>query len=243
MVKSFDVLIIALHSIEKEEKVKFEINIQTFEWLLKLLSENKYKSITLGQFYDFTKGIGTLPDKPVIITSDDGFGSMYKYAYPLVEKYGFSMTLFITLEYIMGFEGDRVHMSMNRMPNRPMLLWNEVKELASKGFDIQGHGINHCNFTDLKVEDAIWSLKKTKEVIENEIGKECAFHAWCNSNADPRLYNKMSEMGYKGFLRYSGGIENTNTIDWKMIKRVYLQANMTRAIMEERLFIKGKGDK
>ena len=87
MVESKDILIIALHSIEKEPRVKFENTPETFEWILQLLSERGYKSITLGQFHDYTKGIGMLPEKPVIITDDDGYESIYTNAYPLLEKY------------------------------------------------------------------------------------------------------------------------------------------------------------
>ena len=237
------ILIVALHSIEKESKVKFEITLETFEYVLKLLSDNGYKSITLGQFYDFTKGIGTLPDKPVVITDDDGYQNIYTNAYPLLEKYGFSMTLFLSLEYIMELTANRVTMNVPFMPPRQMLLWKEVKELASKGFDIQSHGVYHGNYSTYQLDKSIWNIKRSKEVIENEIQNECAFHAWCNSNTDQRLWDKMPELGIKGFLRYSGGIENTSTVDWKAMKRVYIEEIMSRETIRERLLVKGAGDK
>uniref|UniRef100_A0A6M3KAS3 Putative polysaccharide deacetylase n=1 Tax=viral metagenome TaxID=1070528 RepID=A0A6M3KAS3_9ZZZZ len=247
------VLIIALHSIEKQTQVRFETSTENFEWILQMLSERGYKSITLGQFYNFTKGLGVLPEKPVIITSDDGYESIYTNALPLVKKYGFSMTLFIALEYIAQIEKTRVVMSVNRMPPRRMLLWDEVKELSENGFDIQSHGVNHCNFTDLNLEDSVWNLKGVKVIIENKTGKECNFHAWCNGVVDNRLFDKMSELGYKGFLKYSGGIENTDTVDWKNVSRVYIEdtilhptnsvPEMSRELIENRLFVKGVGDK
>lgn len=45
---------------------------------------------------------GSLPDRAVTITFDDGFHDFYRVAFPLIESYGFPVTLYLTTYYV-GF--------------------------------------------------------------------------------------------------------------------------------------------
>jgi hypothetical protein len=53
----------------------------------------------------------------------------------------------------------------------------------------------------------------------------------------------MLPLGYKGFLRYSGGIEDTSTVNFNNIKRVYIESIMPLDIIRERILIPRAGDK
>ncbi|MFP4456994.1 MAG: hypothetical protein ACLFPS_04985 [Clostridia bacterium] len=56
---------------------KFKNNMQT-------LKDNNYTFILLTDLYKYLNGENiTLPEKPIIITFDDNYSSVYKYAYPL----------------------------------------------------------------------------------------------------------------------------------------------------------------
>jgi len=237
-----DIAIIALHNIDNEVKIKYENTPERLKYILTQLKKNGYQSINLIDIYNAVWAGGSLPDKPVIITSDDGYEGIYKY-YPMVIEYGFRMTLFITLEYIADIEAERITMAVPMMPARRMLLWSEILEMSRAGFDIQSHGVNHGNYITMPLEISKWNLISTKKVIEEKIQKACDFHAWCNSNTDDRLWDKMQELGYKGYLRYSGGIENTSDIEFKAMKRIYLESIMPENVVFERMFVKGAGDK
>lgn len=53
------------------------------------LSENGYTAVLPRELPDFVEGGGELPEKPVILSFDDGCYNNYYYALPLIEKYGF----------------------------------------------------------------------------------------------------------------------------------------------------------
>ena len=60
-----------------------------------MLKDGGYHAITARQLADYHSKGTPLPDKPVMITFDDGWKNQYEYAAPLLKKYGFVATYFI----------------------------------------------------------------------------------------------------------------------------------------------------
>lgn len=65
----------------------YVVSPETFENDLKYLSDLGYTSISLEELIAYTEGRGTLPEKSVMITFDDGQRSFAEYALPLLDKY------------------------------------------------------------------------------------------------------------------------------------------------------------
>ena len=62
---------------------------------LSWLRENKFESIPLGSLLHYLKGEEVLiPERPIVITLDDGSIENYTLAYPLLKKYRFTGTVF-----------------------------------------------------------------------------------------------------------------------------------------------------
>ncbi|MBR6521240.1 MAG: polysaccharide deacetylase family protein, partial [Oscillospiraceae bacterium] len=65
----------------------YVVSPETFENDLKYLSRLGYTSISLAELIAYVDGRGSLPEKPIMITFDDGQRSFAEYALPLLEKY------------------------------------------------------------------------------------------------------------------------------------------------------------
>ncbi len=79
---------------EETEDNGMIISPERFESQLIAMRQNGYESVTLGDMRDYvTKGI-PLPEKPVLITIDDGYRTNYDIAYPLLKKHGFKAVIF-----------------------------------------------------------------------------------------------------------------------------------------------------
>lgn len=101
-----------------------------FEEDLIWLRDNGYNTITTKQLADCIEGVGELPENPILLTADDGKLGVYKNAYPLLKKYG--MTLSLSL---IGNEIDYTteHLQSRPKSTAPFCSWDEIAEMAASG--------------------------------------------------------------------------------------------------------------
>ena len=79
--------ILMYHSITEGPENEFRVTPETLEADLQYLSQHGYQSVSAQQLVDYTNGIGTLPEHPVMITFDDGFYNNLSLALPILEQY------------------------------------------------------------------------------------------------------------------------------------------------------------
>jgi peptidoglycan/xylan/chitin deacetylase (PgdA/CDA1 family) len=82
-----------------------------------------------------------IPDKLVVLTFDDASKSHYAVARPLLKKYKFGATFFITE----GWD-----FTTNK---KDYMSWEEIKQLHDDGFEIGNHTRDHMSVTPAKVRD------------------------------------------------------------------------------------------
>lgn len=80
--------VVMYHALLKDEARhgRYVISPAEFESDLKYLRDNGYTTILPQDLVAYTKG-GQLPEKPVLLTFDDGYYNNYLYAYPLAKEY------------------------------------------------------------------------------------------------------------------------------------------------------------
>jgi peptidoglycan/xylan/chitin deacetylase (PgdA/CDA1 family) len=86
-----------LVEVESEDEVTENtiVSAETFESHIKALADDGYTGISFDQLTDYVENDGELPEKPIIITFDDGYLSNYEIAFPILQKYEMKATIFI----------------------------------------------------------------------------------------------------------------------------------------------------
>ena len=117
------------HIMNKQSRLgQFIISEQQFENDLIYLKENGYQTISMAQLLDYVNEGTPLPEKPVMLTFDDGHESFHTYAYPLLQKYQMCAVLSIVGEYTDQYsEGD------DHNPSYAYLTWDEIAEMTKSG--------------------------------------------------------------------------------------------------------------
>lgn len=84
-----EVPVIMYHGVLKDQARhgKYVISPAEFEKDLLWLKENGYTTVSTADLIAYTQG-GALPEKPVMLTFDDGYYNNYLYAYPIAKQYG-----------------------------------------------------------------------------------------------------------------------------------------------------------
>src|SRR5215467_9070549 len=97
--------------------------------------------VCLGLLTGRTWGLEPIPDKLVVLTFDDASKSHFTVARPLLKKYGFGATFFVTE----GFD-----FATNK---RDYMTWQEIARLHRDGFEVGNHTRDHQAVTGKTVAD------------------------------------------------------------------------------------------
>lgn len=162
--------IVMYHHLSLKKKLwgNYVLSPDELESDLQYLQEHGYESITTEQLIQWSKGEAELPEKPVMITFDDGYESTLVYGGPLLEKYGFQAVI-----AVIGSAADLFSEKQDHMLDYSYLAWDAVRNISyGDVFEIQCHtytmhklntrkgcgkisGENYSNYKSKLVEDLI----------------------------------------------------------------------------------------
>lgn len=130
--------VIMYHSICGDTPKDYIVTPQQLESDLYWLKNNGYSTVTAEQVINYTKGIGNLPEKCVMITLDDGFYNNLSVLVPLLEKYDMTAVVSVVGTYT---DNDAVKDPHN--PNYSYLTWEDIAELYQSGrIELGNHTYN-----------------------------------------------------------------------------------------------------
>ncbi len=132
--------IIMYHGILKDTKRqgKYVISPELLESDMKYLKENGYTPVFMQDVIDYVKNGTPLPEKPIILSFDDGYYNNYAYAFPLAQQY--DMKLVIAPIIAKTEEYSRAN---EENANYGHITWDNMKEMVDSGYvEIQNHTYN-----------------------------------------------------------------------------------------------------
>ena len=83
------------HNLAQEGSGNDTISVQRLEEHLAALQDAGYTTITFQDLLAYVEQGTELPEKPVLLTFDDGYESNYTLAYPLLQQYQMKATIFV----------------------------------------------------------------------------------------------------------------------------------------------------
>lgn len=179
------------HQVNLDQHTPLTISPYEFETQLSYLRQEGYHAITPRQLADYVEYGQPLPDKPIVITFDDGYMDNYQEAYPLLEKYGFKATFFV----IANFVG-----TSDRYMN-----WEQLKELNKQGYDIESHTLTHKRLPFQNDDKAKMELVSSKIIIEKKLDKKVEFLAYPGGEFDQRIEDLSRNAGYRAAFTVNFG--------------------------------------
>ena len=177
------VMVLNYHKVV-DEHMSLSVPLADFEQHMKWLKEYGYTSITPEELYEFIVNGSELPEKPVLITFDDGYKDNYTNAYPIMKKYGFKGTIFVVTGFVGVYDN--------------YMTWEQAKELADNGFSIESHTYSHKSMTEASDEEISKELTKSRDTIKNKLGIDADFMAYPTGTYNLHIAELVQKAGYKG---------------------------------------------
>lgn len=136
--------ILMYHSVTELPERDFCVTPDTLEQDFQYLRSNGYEAVSAEDLIAYTNEKGDLPQKPVMITFDDGFYNNMSAALPLLEKYDMCAVI-----SIVGMFADIIAPDSPHQEAYSYLTWEDLRQLQqSDRIELGSHTYNmHSNDT------------------------------------------------------------------------------------------------
>ena len=214
--KEVQVPIIMYHLVTERDRYvgKYGIRPSELERDLQYLKENGYNTVVMQDLIDFVEKGKRLPDKPIVLTFDDGNASDYKYLFPLLKEYNMQAVI-----SIIGKAIDQNTQEHAKYPSAvyPNLTWAQVAEMHKDGaIEVQSHGYNvhgRAGSGKLKRETAgayhrrlAADLQKLQDLCEEHLGYQPTTFCYPLGVISKESHAVLEELGFIASLSCQEGI-------------------------------------
>ena len=173
---------------------QFTVSPASFAQQMAYLHQQRYTPLTVTQFVNARyQEAPVLAGRPVILTFDDGFADFFTDALPVLKRYNFTATLYITTAFI---DGASWWLRRERETARRMLGWQEVSEIAGNGIECGAHTHTHPRLDMLSIHAARNEMLRSKGLLEDYLGQEISSFAYPYGYQTARLRQAAREVGF-----------------------------------------------
>ncbi len=207
--------ILLYHHITPEEiDNEYYLALDLFEQHMEWVTQQGYTTITISQLADaLTKGT-YLPEKPILITFDDGYDDLYQYAYPVMKSRGMVATA-----YLIGFCLDA----------EGCISTEQVRMMAESGWEFGVHSMSHQNLTT--VSDLNYEMYQPRVLLERKLNLPLTTFAYPYGAGNDFIYRKSWQYGYSAAV---GLGKHVSHYPWSLfyLSRMVISDGMTTNDLE-----------
>lgn len=212
------VTVLCYHTFDSPKVSPYTINTRILDEQMRFLAVQRIPVIPLSQLVSYLEGKGTIPERAVVITIDDGYETARTKAWPVMRRYGFPFTIYIYPQAISR--------------HGSALTWEDVRDMSRAGVDVESHSYTHPLLTHpgramTKAEYRAWldhELRDSKREIEQHIGKPVLSIAYPYGGYDERVVEKAKAVGYTSALTCDDGDVTQATDAWHINRRLVFHA-------------------
>ena len=133
------------------------VPVERFREQIRYLAESGYHTVTMAQAEEMLRN-EKIPAKTIVLTFDDGYTSFYTQAWPIMQEYGFTGTVYVCTSFI----GRTNYLSLD-----------QIKELQSAGIEIGSHTRNHISLKEVGYEQQVQEILQSKQMLEGNLHVPC----------------------------------------------------------------------
>lgn len=162
---------------------------------MRFLAERGYRGVTVQEALD-RPAPGT-----VAVTFDDGFRSVLEQGHPILERFGFRATVFVTTDFLdlqapLSWPGVDGWLEGPHESELAPLSWNDARRLTDAGWEIGAHTRTHCDLTAVSDARLAAELTGSRRRCEEELGRPCRSFAYPFGAHDQRVVEAVRSAGF-----------------------------------------------
>lgn len=193
-------------------RIDLTVSPKDFEDQLTWLKAQGYTTVTTSQLWWTLDQGAPLPAKPIQLTFDDGYVSHYTFAMPLLKKYGFTGTFFVTANLV-GRAG--------------YLTKDQVRGLVDGGMDVQSHAVDHYPMSALPLATQQYQMCVSRRILSEWTGTDVRHFAFPSGDYNATSLVALPSCGYLSSYKKAGGsVQSSDAMFTLQRSRVRGQAGL-----------------
>jgi peptidoglycan/xylan/chitin deacetylase (PgdA/CDA1 family) len=191
----------------------------TFAEQMQYLNDNGFTTLDMDDYEAIRAGRMARPEKPVIVTFDDGYLSNYTMAFPALKAHAQKAVIYVAvepddytckkIEGIDGFVDDA-----------------QMRELAENGVSIQSHTVTHCILAEQDDEQLRFELVESKKRLAEITGRPVRHIAIPRAGYSRRVKRFVKQAGYETACCNNKGASH-GLSDLLALPRIVIERDMT----------------
>jgi peptidoglycan/xylan/chitin deacetylase (PgdA/CDA1 family) len=182
-----EVAVLMYHSISQTDNY-YAVAPHMFAQHMRYLKA-QYCPVRLLEVAEFVTGQGTLPDRAMAVTFDDGYVDFLTNAFPILEQYGIPATLFVCAGKV----------ERQALGNHlPLLRWDQIRTLQHSGLiEIGSHALTHQALTHLFLKEATTEIAVSRAIIGHQCGISPDCFAYPKGQFNPAVVQLVEQASYQ----------------------------------------------
>jgi len=172
--------------------------VSQFKLQMQFLHDHGYRCLSLEQLCRASEGNAHSHKKTFVLTFDDGHESLLQTAYPILQQYRFTATMFLVTEYFN--DGKDEETEGNRS-----LSWRQVENLSKGGISFGSHTCTHPHLLRLSCEQIRYELAISKVYLETRLNREVPILAYPYGESNHEIQKIAMQVGYMAACGVSTG--------------------------------------
>jgi peptidoglycan/xylan/chitin deacetylase (PgdA/CDA1 family) len=183
---------------------------------LTYLKRRGYRGVT------FHQAVSRPSSRAVAITFDDAFRSVHEVAFPILSRHGFTATVFVPTAFLdrdlpMSWPGIDHWLGGPHANELHPMSWEELRALASAGWEIGSHTRTHPRLTELDGAALTDELSGSRADCAREIGAPCRSLSYPFGDHDERVVAAADRAGYSAACTLTSRPHAAEPLRWPRV--------------------------
>ena len=163
--------------VDENDKIGTNLSVSStkFSSQLDLIQSKGYETTT---FQEIEKG--ETPEKPIILSFDDGYSNFYENAFPALKSRKMKAISFV----------------ITGKNNSEYMTKDQIKEIDSYGIEVGSHTVSHPDLTTISKERVKIELIDSKTALENIVGHDIISFCYPAGKQNTTVVSTAFETGY-----------------------------------------------
>lgn len=208
---------------------RYTVAPDVFAAHMSALARAGFRAIGIDAMVDWLATDTMLPDGAIVVTFDDGFRGVREHALPVMERLGWSFTVFLVSDLI-GQEDDWTRTANPAGITQPLLDVGEIHEMQQRGVSFHSHTRTHPSLPSLNDAQLADQLGGSRQRLAALLGHGVPYLAYPFGHADDRVEAAAQAAGYRAAFSTRPGF-NRRDVNPYRIRRLDIAGTDTPAML------------